>query len=98
MAAETKPRAAALRRRRWLMPNIVQHPKTHVRFVRIVIPKDARHAFDGRGEKWVSLHTRDDAVANQRGVPVIASIKRKIEDARAANCYQRREFALKPAV
>jgi hypothetical protein len=56
------------------MPNIVLHPKTHVRFVRIVIPKDARHAFDGKGEKWVSLHTRDDAVANQRGVPVIASI------------------------
>jgi hypothetical protein len=42
----------------------------------------------------VSLHTRIDAVASQRGVPVIANIKRKtedaikrkIEDARAANC------------
>src|SRR5690349_9075413 len=66
------------------MPYLHSHPKTGIYQIIIDVPEDARHAFGGKRQVWRTTGERDKGRAIQVAPGIIADIKGRITEARAA--------------
>lgn len=69
------------------MASPYRHPATGTYYLRRKLPKDVRHAFDGRELYKVSLGTKDVGDARTKFVLANAELEKRIIEARAGSAY-----------
>jgi hypothetical protein len=64
------------------MRNVRQRGRSGIWYAVVDVPADARWAFNGSCQVWVSLRTRSESEAIKRAAPLISEVKSRIAGAR----------------